>query len=359
MRWHRIVDRLWYSEILPPLLRKPLNIPWEALSALAARRASSKTLRIPSVVVSVGNLVSGGTGKTPFTVWLAKELRRLGVRLAIVARSMGKVRNLTNQIQCGERLIFGDEPLLIKCSVGDIPVWVGDKKWYAALMAYIHHFPQVILIDDGSQHRRIEKDMELILFDAKDLWGNGVLLPFGPLRESPKYLARADVIVITGIEEKDLYDAERKLAKSVGTDKPFVKILRKLGKIRLAGQLFEPSLFRGMAVYAFCAIARPERFFRLLALNGFKLQGTVSFPDHYCYEDSDLLELLKRIRKHDEALLVCTEKDYYKLPPSWRGIVGSVVTDFEFITPFEVVRRHVIEPIIHLFEDRKCRFPLW
>ncbi|SFM67674.1 tetraacyldisaccharide 4'-kinase [Thermodesulforhabdus norvegica] len=364
MRWHELIEKLWYSDFPVTPLKGILSIPWKVLSDATATRASSKALRVPSVVVSTGNLVSGGTGKTPFTIWLAKKLHHLGIRVSIVARSFGNQCSLTHQVESPGREhsaydISGDEPLLMRNSLGDIPVWVSNRKWYAVLMAYIHHSPDVILIDDGFQHRRIIKDMELLLFDAGDLWGNGILHPFGPLREPLHHLAGADVVVITGIEEERFAPAEMALRRWAGMEKPFVKVIRKIKGIRLGGRILEPSSFKNVPICAFCGIARPARFFRLLELSGFNLKKTLSFPDHYRYRNEDLHKILEKSRRAGKMLIICTEKDYYKLPLLWKDVVGVAIMDMELVTPVEVVMQCVVEPIVHAVEERKCTFRLF
>jgi tetraacyldisaccharide 4'-kinase len=308
-----------------PLLRPPLR----GLAALygCVVRARNRRYDRPGVaararlpVVSIGNLAVGGTGKTPLVAWLARRLRDEGYRPAIVSRGYGgRAGRGPLVVSRGEGPLCdvglcGDEPYLLACEIRGVPVVVGADRLAAANAARAVG-ATIVLLDDGFQHRRLARDLDVVLLDAEAPFGNGRLLPAGILREPPSGLVRADVVMLTGCRSPaDELPAE----SAVRRVHPRGTILRS-GRRRLG--FHDPS---GRAVpaplraVAFCGIAAPRRFRADVEAEGVAIVAFEARRDHHVFRRSEL----ERLRAHAfdlDAALVTTEKDRVRLPASTAG----------------------------------------
>jgi tetraacyldisaccharide 4'-kinase len=297
MAW---IERHWYNITPVSVLLYPLSLLFRA--AVAARRAAYRagvleTVRLPAPVVIVGNVAVGGTGKTPLVLWLAAFLRERGRRPGIVSRGYGGTAAGPAAVPPdGDPRRYGDEPLLLAQRAG-CPVWIGADRAAAgqALLA-AHPDCDVIVSDDGLQHYRLARDVEIVVSpaDSRNTW----MLPAGPLREPPGRSADADAIVIHGNPP----------AASASPGGPPVFTMA------LAGSTFrnllnpaasaEADRFRHRNVHALAGIGHPQRFFR--HLQGLGLDFTAHpFPDHHPFAASDL-----EFAGADAVLM--TEKDAVK-----------------------------------------------
>lgn len=295
MHW---LERYWYRIAPLHLILLPASLIFLLLSA--ARRAlyrggvlHSETLPVPVVVV--GNITVGGSGKTPLTLWLAQQFLDTGRRPGIVSRGFGGANILPRAVRPdsdpGE---VGDEALLM-AQRALCPVWIGRDRAAAgrALLA-AHPECDVLLSDDGLQHYRLRRDAEIAVVDGARRFGNGFLLPAGPLRELPSRLKRVDAVVVNGGEA-----AHNEY------------------RMQLEGAAFhnlrDPALtrraddFRGMKLHAAAGIGHPQRFFAHLEALGLRAQAH-AFPDHYRYAPADL-----DFAGADAILM--TEKDAVKCAP--------------------------------------------
>lgn len=237
--------------------------------------------RLPIPVVVVGNITVGGSGKTPLVLWLAENLRRLGFRPGIISRGYGGVsRSRMEVIPGSDPLVVGDEPVLLARRSG-CPVWVGRNRAEAA-RALLKAYPacNLIISDDGLQHYGLARDIEIVVVDGERRFGNGFLLPAGPLREPATRLASVDAVVVNsgGAE------ASNSSAKA-----GFVMCLAGAEFYNLADpmQRAKPQDFVGQAVHAVAGIGNPARFFEHLRSLGL----TVSehpFPDHHAFQPQEL-----------------------------------------------------------------------
>ncbi len=174
-------------------------------------RGVFKIRKLPCFVISVGNIVAGGTGKTPLTIYLARLVKQLGYRVVVISRGYKARRtNSAGMVSNGTRLLMdvdaaGDEPYLMATRLGDIPVLIGKDRFQAGLLACKTIKPQVIILDDAFQHRKLARDMDLVLLDYKKPVGIGHLLPRGLLREGPPALGRADGIIFTRTDPEVLF----------------------------------------------------------------------------------------------------------------------------------------------------------
>ena len=283
-------------------LKSRLLLPLAALFAAvaAARRLAWKSgllrSRHPGVpVIIVGNITAGGTGKTPLVLWLARFLRDRGMHPAIISRGYGAARTDPRPVPAdGSAADYGDEPCLMAQRAA-CPVWVGaDRAAVAEAMRSSHPEVDVILSDDGLQHYRLARDVEIAVIDGARGLGNGWPLPAGPLREPPSRLAEVDAVVINGGDAGGAFP--QALPMRLQGDR-----FRNLARPQ---QMVAAAHFRGMPVHAVAGIGHPPRFFGQLRELGLACREH-PFPDHHSFRAADLAF-------GDDAPIVMTEKDAVK-----------------------------------------------
>ncbi|PKO38010.1 MAG: tetraacyldisaccharide 4'-kinase [Betaproteobacteria bacterium HGW-Betaproteobacteria-6] len=293
-RW---LQRQWFEQRrLTPALWLLLPLAWlyALLSALSRRLA--KPVRLPVPVIVVGNLIVGGAGKTPLTLWLAQQLKARGWQPAIVSRGYGRKGDGVISVSADSLPEeVGDEPLLLARRSG-VPVWVGRQRAAAATaLLSVHPDVNVVLCDDGLQHYALDRDVELVVFDARGA-GNGWRLPVGPLREPLARLATVDAII------------GNNLRSGFGTSVPtFDMTLQPASFYRLDDPrqtCSAESLRSRGGLYALAGIGNPGRFFQTLESLGLNCE-THPFPDHHRYSAADLAFARG-------GVLLMTEKDAVK-----------------------------------------------
>jgi tetraacyldisaccharide 4'-kinase len=303
----------------PPVILLPLLIPlsyiyrtltWVHRSLYAYGILRKK--RLPRPVVSVGNLTVGGGGKTPLVLWLAGTLRDSGVRPAILSRGYGRKGSAPTVVDLRHpwRQV-GDEPYMMASRLDQVPVAVAADRYEAGLEVLREHEVDLFILDDGFQHRRLERDLDILVIDNVQRFGNGRLLPAGLLREPLTRLSDADQVVMT---------------RAAGPDEEFGKFIssstragitwsdyRSTGLKPLGGGKETVEECRGPFL-AFCGIAGPEGFSRSLEKHGLDIVEMVIFPDHHPYKDEDLERIAGIARSSGALALVTTEKDAVRLP---------------------------------------------
>jgi tetraacyldisaccharide 4'-kinase len=297
----RRLTQLWYGGGAGAALLQPLAWLYGALVAMrrhAYRAGWLQAQRVGRPVVVVGNLTVGGTGKTPLTVWLARELAAAGVRAGIVSRGYG------GRGGGGPRPVLpgadwhevGDEPLIL-ARRSACPTMVGADR-VAAARALVPQV-EVILADDGLQHLRLARDCEIMVIDGMRGFGNGRLLPAGPLREPAARLLQADVVVVNGRSEHAAPAAQLPRA-TLGM------VLAAQDAVGIGGAARTRPLadFRGQRVHAVAGIGNPARFFALLRAHGLEICEH-PFPDHHALVAAEL-------EFGDRAPVLMTEKDAVK-----------------------------------------------
>jgi tetraacyldisaccharide 4'-kinase len=278
-------------------------------------------------VVSVGNLAVGGTGKTPTVELVALWLTEDGRRVAILSRGYrrrpgGPVELVSDG---GEPRLpaeqAGDEPLLLARRLPGVAVVVGADRLAAGRWAVGELQPDVVLLDDGFQQRRLLKDLEIVCLDARTPWGPGGLFPRGTLREPPSALGRADLVVLTRADgRRNLAGLLQEIRQYAGAAPCLAADYAIEGLRDLHSGAPQPrAAIAGRGVLAFAGIAAPERLAEALAGLGAIVRGTVAFPDHHRYAPSDLDAVTRRARAQGASLLVTTEKDAVRLEPSASG----------------------------------------
>ena len=291
----------------------PLYAAGLALRNLRIENGSEPVRRLRWPVVSIGNLSTGGAGKTPLTIALAKALTGRGLRVDVLSRGYGRKSKLAARVRPdGTAEEFGDEPLLIAREAG-VPVYVAPQRYDAGLLAEAdaqqaaeeNHPPIVHLLDDGFQHRQLARDVDILVLNRQDLADN--LLPAGNLREPLLAFKRATVVAVPADEP----EVEHYLREIV----PFhrcTELPRWIEPIWRLKRAMEVPAAEG-PVAAFCGIARPEQFFAGLEAAGLRLAARIAVPDHRRYTAADLKRLVTAARAAGATTLITTEKDLVRL----------------------------------------------
>lgn len=255
-------------------------------------RGALKSYKLQGPVVSIGNLTVGGSGKTPFLIVLGELLQQRGIAFDVLSRGYRRAsKGIALVNPEGSPRNFGDEPLLIARKLR-VPVIVGEDRYAAGQFAEQRFGPQLHLLDDGFQHRRLARDFDIVLVTDRD--ARDSLLPTGRLREPLSSLARANAVVLTN--------------DTSGEGLPIAR--QHLWRVR-RDIVVPPELAGGC--FAFCGIARPENFFEQLQAAGVELVGKRSFRDHHAYTASDVRQLLGLRRLYGASAFVTTEKDAINL----------------------------------------------
>jgi tetraacyldisaccharide 4'-kinase len=290
--------------------------------------------QLPCVVISIGNITVGGTGKTPMTIYVANLITSLGYRVAILSRGYkGHAEKTGGIVTDGKTLLMspveaGDEPYMMAGVLKGVPILVGRNRYEAGNRALSVLSPNVILLDDGFQHLKLARDIDLVLVDHSRPFGNGHLLPRGPLREPVSALKRADIILETRCD---------------GSKKPGVELAKTMQRLSLKTPVFQSghelhiaqvipglrtsladsgslgqshylSILKGKRVVAFSGLANNRNFHRTLIEIGCDLAGVKEFPDHYWYRESDLGIVQQSAIERQAELILTTEKDVVRIP---------------------------------------------
>jgi tetraacyldisaccharide 4'-kinase len=276
-----------------------------------------KQNRLPAPVISVGSVSAGGAGKTPFVAMLAGILRRRGYAVSILTRGYGRSSELIERVEpYDDPGWHGDEPVLLAQRSG-APVFAGADRYRAGLLAEQDKYDEKIavhLLDDGFQHLKLARNVDIVLLTLDDVGES--LLPGGNLREPIAAVAEADVVVVREDEAEALKDVVQGL-KEESDGMAVWTIRRTLG----LGELGEPLPTLPLA---FCGIARPENFTKMVTASRYEPLETMVFPDHHPYSERDVARLLERARQLGANGFVTTEKDAVKLPPELRGRLEAV-----------------------------------
>ncbi len=318
--------RGWLDRVLLTLLTL-LSFPYELLLRLRARAYTAGVLTSHSLgrpVISVGNLAVGGTGKTPAVAMLAKYFIARGKRVAVLSRGYGGSFRGEAVVSDGETLFLtaaeaGDEPYLLASTIPGLMAVVGANRFRAGILAMERLAPDIFILDDGFQHMRLQRTLDILLLDSGRPFGNGRTLPAGLLREPRSAAERADVIIFTRCT------AEAELVSLPG--KPSCRAFHHLvGMTPLKGGEVRPfDTLKGLRGVAFAGIADPAPFFRDLEEEGLLLAAALPFPDHCSYGEKEVREIMRAVQQYGADYLITTEKDGVKLG-QYREVLGNVYT---------------------------------
>jgi len=283
------------------------------------QRGLFKSRELPCKVISVGNMTLGGTGKTPLVIALARELQKRGINLGILSRGYkGMKERQGGIVSDGERVCLtpaeaGDEPFMLAQMLSGVPVLVGKKRYAMGIYAHERFGMDVLILDDGFQHLRIKRDVDIVLIDARRGFGNGRLFPRGPLREPLRCLRRASMLLLTKAEPSQTLDEIEGVLRYHAPAVPlYHSRYRSVFLLEASSRkMVPPHMVCGKRAFAFAGIADPGYFVYLLKELGAEVVKEIHFPDHYNYELKDLMILREQGATVD--LFVTTEKDFVKL----------------------------------------------
>lgn len=298
---HQKIETMWWSNEKPPLYLRSASQLYRVINHFNLNNRKRRAVTPALPMISVGNLTAGGSGKTPFVIWLATLLKKDGFNPVIISRGdggkSGAPQLLNDQ---SDPLTVGDEAVLLyhQC---DCPVIAGRDRIRASRMAA--EYGDIIILDDGFQYRQLERKCDIVLIPAEGV-GNGHLIPAGPLREPVEALNRADLIVRTGQSNKTRSGETKPL--TTGREWHWWSCETQLTQV--AGDRSEAP---GRAV-ALTAIARPQRFIQSLEKLTVEIEKPFLFPDHHPFSEADIA----LATSHNLPVIV-TAKDAVKLKNIW------------------------------------------
>jgi tetraacyldisaccharide 4'-kinase len=267
-------------------------------------RPDAPVIRVEQPVVSVGNLTLGGTGKTPVVEWVARWYRKRDKRVCLLSRGYGQTDRLN------------DEGLLLDQNLPDVPHLQDRERVALARIAIDELDAEVLVLDDGFQHRRLARDLDLVLIDALDPFGGGHLFPRGLLREPVGSLARAGLVILSRADlvgpsrrSEIVREAERRAGRLAWIE------ARQAPQSLVDAQGAETALdtLERLPCIAFCGLGNPEGFRNTLLAMGVNLVQFRVFPDHHAYSRRDVADLEGWVAQHQPALVLTTQKDLVKL----------------------------------------------
>ena len=292
-------------------------------------------------VVSVGNVTLGGTGKTPMVEWLAGWYRARGVRVALVSRGYGAEKGAAN-----------DEALELEQRLPDVPHVQNRDRVAGSRLAIEEFESQLIILDDGFQHRRLARDLDIVLIDALEPFGFDHVFPRGTLRESLAGLARADVLALS---RADLIGAEERVAiekraRHYAPQATWIEVAQRPCRlIGVEGRSESLDTFVGRRVAAFCGIGNPAAFRRTLTTISVEVVALREFADHHAYSRDDVRSLAEWADSLDVAAVVCTAKDLVKLrlERTGRRPLWALAIELEIVRGGEAFESRLAELLPH------------
>lgn len=326
------LDQLWYRAAPPPALLRPLASLYGSIAGRMARQRKAGAVQLPLPVIVVGNITVGGTGKTPFVLWLVEELRRRGWNPGVISRGYGgRAPSYPLRVSATTDPSWaGDEPALIARRL-DVPVAVAPDRVAAARLLLDAGEVDILVTDDGLQHYRLARDIEICVVDGSRGLGNGSLLPAGPLREPPQRLQLVDLVVVNGggwrAPGLNTVDMQLRTVEAISLD---------------SGERRPLSAFAGGRVHAVAGIGNPQRFFASLRAAGVE-PIPHPFPDHHDYTGIDLAF------DGSEPVLM-TEKDAVKC--------GELATPRLWYVPAQAVLAAEGTALVQQLLDRKLPAPI-
>jgi len=284
-------------------------------------RGLFKQKSLPGFVISTGNLTVGGTGKTPAVVMIARWAQEKGYRVAILSRGYGgKYKDKVLEVSDGSMIKAGpvesgDEPYLLANKLSGIPLVISKKRHLAGLHAHEKFGCNFFILDDGFQHLELRRNMDIVLIDASNPFGNGHQLPWGPLRESISQLIRADVFILTHSSHHDDHTRDFLTRRFPTTPIFCADHLPSEIIFPHSNEVREPGLIKGKPVLAFAGIAHPELFKDSLIRLGADVVYFRGFRDHCRFRQTDIQTLIQTKKRLGAHYMLTTEKDWVRIAP--------------------------------------------
>jgi len=303
-RLQQWLENIWYNNGSGKFLLMPLSALYCAINYFQRVTKTNSTLKLPCPIIVVGNITVGGTGKTPLTIHIVKILQKAGYKPGIITRGYGGQATVWPQSVTpnSDPQQVGDEAVLM-ANQTQVPVYAGADRLESIEALTKVHDCDVIVSDDGMQHYKLPRDIQIAVLDGARMLGNGWCLPAGPLRERKQRLDYCDLLVVNG----DITNNSAKNRKNNLLEKQIYTMSLKgtmLTNLVTKEQITVDQL-NSKSVHAVTGIGNPQRFFQTLENNGGLELNTHSFPDHYDFIEADL-------HFNDDLPIVMTEKDAVK-----------------------------------------------
>ena len=307
-----------------------------------------KANKLPCIIISIGNITVGGTGKTPMTIYTTNLISRLGYKVVVISRGYKGTAEKTGGIVSNEKTIFmdsktaGDEPLMIAQKLKGIPVIIGKNRFAAGNIAIKEFNPDVIVLDDAFQHLSLMRDINLLLIDSKHPFGNDYLVPRGILREPVSSVLRSDAVIFTRVssEKTDMgqnYDISDKSVFFSSHSMFVYKIVKRNSPLSMEYHVnmeyhenkekHSINIISGKNIFVFSGIANNNDFLNSIKKLNCHIKGFLMFNDHHQYSSNDLDTILQSALKAEADIIVTTHKDYIKIADMFCWPVELVVLD--------------------------------
>ena len=263
-----------------------------------------RSRKVQAKVISIGNITTGGTGKTPIVMWLARMVAQKNLKVAILTRGYASKAGA-----------LGDEPAMLARNCPQASVIVNSNRYKGALKAIKEQGCKVLIMDDGFQHRKLKRDLDIIAIDATCAFGYNKMLPAGLLREPAKALKRAHAVIITRYDQvstETILQIRNKIKKinsklvicNATHEQTYAKMFK--------GKKYTIPELREKKIYAFCGIGNPQAFFNKLSSNGLNIVGEKIFNDHHNFNPEDMQKIVKKAKNAEADIILSTQKDWIK-----------------------------------------------
>jgi len=281
-----------------------------------------KKKSLPAKVICIGNITAGGTGKTSAVIYLSKYFSSKKYKVAVISRGYRRKFNKVGKntpviVSDGNSILTsveysGDEPYLMAKNLQNIPVIVCSDRFLAGKTAIDKYDTEIILMDDGFQHLKLKRDIDILLIDCLNPFSNGFLLPAGLLREPLSSLKRADIFILTNsnfISEEDKSDIVKKIRRYNNSSPIFLAFHKPLSFIKLVSdEILDISFMKGKDVISLSSIGNPESFEKTLESIGLNILKKIRFPDHHWFTIDEIRKILE-----NKKYVVTTEKDAVRI----------------------------------------------
>lgn len=291
-----------------------------------------KRRRLPALVISVGNITVGGTGKTPLVEMLVERLQSTGHKVAVLSRGYGRKSgsrghraSKVSVVSDGKNILMGvreggDEPYLLAGNLPGVPVVVGKDRRATGSYAIDKFGVDTIVLDDGYQYWPLVRDLDIVVIDSTNPFGTGHLLPRGRLREPVGNLKRAHLFFLSRVDQVQDTETLKRTLKKINPEAGLVETIycpQCLVEFT-TGRREELSAFKDKPVLALSSIGHPGSFERMLVDLGVRIAEKIRFPDHHWYQEPEMREVEETVRCRGADLIITTQKDAVRFPPKWK-----------------------------------------
>ncbi len=306
------------------------------LRKLFYRSGFLKTKELKVKVISVGNITLGGSGKTPFVLYLSKKLKDKGINFAVLTRGYKRRSKGTKELKRSDSPDFkweevGDEPSLLSNYLPETPIIIGKNRYNSGKIAQAKYKAEVLILDDGFQHWRLKRDLDIVMVDASSDLEKEKLFPEGRLREPLSSLKRANLFIFTRVDQSTHKEKLKTILQKFNPQSPIVESILVITSVLNWKDKTKIDLnsLKDKKVIAFCGIGNPFSFENTLKSSGVEILNAFFFLDHYIYSQNDFLSLEEERKKVGADFLITTEKDSIRLPDVEKQSIPLLVVNVE------------------------------